>query len=216
MKYTRKEIFKKAYLIGLPLITPALITGLYNYTKNESDKHVIFEEANKDFMNTLEEYAKHYAEADLNLDMMIINDESIKDFDFVFLTYDREIHDAPHVAIPKNEDYHPNNTRRLNDDVKILKNFAERHNIFIYNDNDGDDNSVEKRMTFYKYLHSSYNDDFAMYGEYYRCHKKLFNNLIKKIRDCGEGNYITEDLYRNVSYLYTVKNHHENQIKRLA
>jgi hypothetical protein len=190
MKYTRKEIIKKACLISLPLFTPALITALYNNSKSGSNEHLTFEEENKKFVNTLEEYAHQYAKSDLELVMMIINDESIKDFDFVFLTYNRDIHDAPHVAIPKNEDYHQNNMRRLNADVKILKNFAHSHGIFIYHEN-------------YGFSDTRYN-------------KNLHEKLIKRIRECGDLNQISDDLFRPVSFVFAELYRYEHQQKVLT
>lgn len=188
MKYTRKEILKKTSFIGLTLFTPLLLTVLNNYTKSSSNRHLTFEEESNEFMNTLEEYAKQYSKSNLELAIIILNDESIKNFDFVFLTYNREIHYAPHVAIPKNENYCPNNTRRLNADVKILKNFANRHGIFIYHE---------------------------IYGfNEHRYNKNHHEKLIKRIRNCGDLNQISDDLFRPVSFVFAELYRFENKYKK--
>jgi len=132
---------------------------------------------------------KFYNKNGIGLDILIINDQSIKNFDYVFLSYNRDKHYAPIITIARNKDYCPNSITRLNADVKILKEFTKKHDIFIY------------------YETTLYNKDF-------KYHKSIHNNLIKRIRNCGEGNCISDDIFLHVSFAYAALYKHENSAKR--
>lgn len=164
MNYTRKEILKKSLPVGLLLVTPSLITLFNKYYINGSETCSTFKKDKEEFEKTLEDWNIFVAKNDLLLDVLIINYQSIKKFDFVFLTYDHKYHDAPIVVIPKNEEYFPRTGYELKSDVSILKKFALKHAIYTLENYDHD--------------------------------------ILKRIKDCGEGNCISEDLYKPVSYMY--------------
>jgi len=135
MNYIRKEIIKKGSLAGFTLFTPSLIRMVYNYIKNETKRMLAFDEDSKNFEKDLNRNFEYLTKNVIWLDVLLMYHDSPENFDFVFLTNDREIDNAPCVMLPKNNDYYPDSIRRLETDVRILKQFAQKHGIFLcYND----------------------------------------------------------------------------------
>ena len=170
MNFTRKDIINKSCRAGLTLLIPSLLITIFNFEVEKSESSSISTDNQYIFKNTLEDYANFLSENKLMPDMLIINEQSDKLFDFVFLLYDSEIHEAPVVMIPKEENYYPDTIDRFKSDVKILHSFARKHGIYIHKDN----------------------------GLNFEC----FTGSIRKIRNCGVGNCISEDLYFSVACAY--------------
>jgi hypothetical protein len=85
-------------------------------------------------------------------------------------------------VIPKNDDYYPDSKRMLISDVKILKRFSKKHNIYIY----------------------------------YETEKNASDKLIKRIKDCGELNIISDELFRPVSFVYAEVYKYWNKRREIA
>lgn len=200
MKYTRKEIIKNASLAGLTLFTPSLITVVYNYIKSNPKIKKTFEEQNKEFENNLNNYLKLYAKHDLEFEILFINEESIKRFDYVFTAYNQEKHIAPIVLISKDNDYYPESKLRFNADVRILKNFAIKNGIHIQNENDEYNDYIEYRDYYENVWIGEYFEVQLHIENIFKYKKSLRNKMIKRIKASGEFNFITEDLYPSYSF----------------
>lgn len=163
MKYTRRSIIKKAGSAGLILFMPEIIKAAYRL--KESDKNQLRE--------TLEKWEVDLKGIDQMADIVIINDNSVKEFDMVAMSYNRDKDCAPVVLFSKNEEWKPKNKIEINIFIKEIERFAERNKVYI------------------SYLNSE-----ETLNDINR------TNLIKKIKDCGMFNEISEDLYRPVSFFY--------------
>lgn len=125
MKYTRKEILQKTLPAGLLIFTPTLITLFNKYYINEFGKEL---EISKGF----------FSKNDLSLDMLIINYQSVKRYNWVYLAYNREYNDAPIIAMHKIKEYSPETGHIFKSEIQALKNFAQKHGIYTLVNHDND------------------------------------------------------------------------------
>ena len=179
MKYTRRSIIKKAGGAGLILFTPAIIKAAYSLT--EPDKN-----NTQEISYSLDEWEDHLKKIDYMPDIILINNNSVKEFDMVSLGYNRERNNAPIVLLSKNDEWKPKKKIEINNFIKEIERFAERNNVYItyYNVKGYDPELNSKKRIQYRNRHTT---------------------LIKKIKECGTYNEISEDLYRPVSFIYANK-----------
>jgi len=176
MEYTRRSIIKKAGGAGLILFTPGIIKAAYSLTEPDKDQ----------LRATLEDWEIILKERGLMPDIILINNNSVKEFDMVSIGYNRERNNAPVVLFSKNDEWKPKKKIEINNFIKKIERFAERNNVYIsyYNVKGYDQElTLEERMK-YRIRHTT---------------------LIKKIKECGTFNEISEDLYRPVSFIYAKK-----------
>lgn len=110
-------------------------------------------------------------------DVIILNDTSYKDFDFAALKLTKEIHAAPCVIFANNKDESLCSFKEYKSKLELLKNYAKTNNILLY------------------------------YGIEIKDSKLSSSGLLKKIKECGEGNLISEDLYQEVVFIYVELSH---------
>ncbi len=136
MNYTRKDIIKIPFIAGLSLLTRSILTKIFNFNIKKQKTPPIYTDEQEVFKKTLEDLATYLSNNDSKIDILLINEQSIEHFDFVFLMQKIKIHKAPIVVFHKNVNYYPKTIDIFKSDLEILHSFARRHEILIYHVNE--------------------------------------------------------------------------------
>lgn len=177
---------KHAGVAGLTLLIPASVSLVYSCFRNIREHG----DETSDFKSSLEKYFESSAGHENKPDVLIFNANSLSDYDFVFLKYDREVNDEPVVVFLKDDSVTVRDRDELEKQVRVLKDISHRHDIFIFCEADIKEWFIEV-------------NDSASAEQY-------FPELIQRIRECGMYNEISEELYRPVSVVYMKKYKHEH------
>jgi type III secretion system FlhB-like substrate exporter len=116
-------------------------------------------------------------------DVIILNDSSPRNFDFVALKYNREVNDAPCIVFMNSADKKSYVTEEYKNNLTLLKTYAQKNNVELY----------------YGYGEDNKNSPST-------------SRLIKEIKKCGKDYEISEDLYRGVSFVYAELYRRENRL----
>ena len=185
MKSTRKRFIKHAGMAGMSLFIPSSISLIYRYFRNQPGYDVNHINGIRSFKQGLEKYFKRSVYHGTKPDVLILNANTVTEYDFVFLKYNREVSNAPIVVSLKDDTFMALDEEELREQVRILKDISQRHDVFIYSEKDIKEWFEEVNYT-----------DAAL----------LTRDQIKKIKRCGINNPIGEELYRPVSVVYMKKN----------
>lgn len=189
MKSTRKRFIKHAGLAGMSLLLPLPISLIYRYFGNEPDYDVTHINNIRSFKRGLEKYFKRAVYHGTEPDVLILNANTMTEYDFVFLKYDREVSDAPIVVSLKNDTVIAFDKEEFREQVRLLKDISQRYDVFIYCETD--------IKEWFSEIHDSASAE------------QYFPKFIQKIKECGIYNKISEELYRPVSVVYMKKNMRE-------
>jgi len=187
MKYTRKSFLKYSGTAGLTLFVPSAVSIAYNYIRNRGE----YSNNICNFKSILEKYFETFACNNTKPDVLILNGNSMAEYDFVFLKYNRGFDEAPSVVFLKDDSVRVRCIKEFKEQVNVLKDISQCHNVFIYSEKD-----IKKWF-------EEVNNAVA---------SQLSEDLIKRIKNCGIDNLVSEELYPPVSvvYVYAEKYNHEH------
>jgi hypothetical protein len=167
MKYTRKELIKKGLYASMACAVPPLMYSILNHLKDDKI----------DFLSQLEKC--------IVPDLIILDESSINNLDFIGLKYVRDTDNAPWVSMNLSEK--PETGMEYRTLLKSVKLYASKNNIFIYS-------NKEQKHCKINYL--------------IKCIKKCC------LLPDNKSIEISEDLYLAVSTIYAerYKYNNENEI----
>lgn len=169
MKLTRREIIKKGMAASILLAVPSVLLSVVKGLKEDDFDHASM------------------LDGCINPDLIILDELSIDNIDFIALMYDKETMNAPMPVWGMNPDYNLCNRNDVNNILNSLRLYAIKNDVFIYSNREWE----------------PYDNDL--------------NLLINKIRkNCTKGSVpseISEDLYRIVSVIYSDCYEHHQQLE---
>lgn len=170
MKITRREIIKKGVAASIVLAVPSVLLSVVKGLKeDDSDLAGMFDGCIKP-------------------DVIILDESSEDNLDFIAIEYDRETMNAPMPVWNMNLDYKPVSKNKFNNILHELRLYAIKNDVLIFSNKTHNDYPVKKL--------------------------NLLIDMIRKNSIKGKYCYeINEDLYRPVSFIYAACYRHHQQLE---